>query len=454
MLTGNAKKSLTKKYTTFVRNPSVGTLIDQVPNSDGCGESVARGVTKRIFTNDSETNLHDNYQDTKNYEYLYMQYRYNCMLQLLFSFISIVSSIIDYEAIMYDKTKRTSIISSWVAVASSVLLYLTLIFEYYINNRVVSITTRLPMQYIDNRENRFYLFLYIMIFVVTPLPFFDDYKIPFYNSKYNCDYEVPANGILTLFCMFRLWFIIRYYLVSCRYFKPRSQRICNMNGFNTNLYFALKGMMRTSPFQISGMLYVIVVFYSTYGIRIFESGIDDYSGIVFRNFWNSLWCLIITMTTTGYGDITPSTELGRFLVIISCFCGIILLSLIIVSIANVLGLRGNENSIYIMLERLDTMADKDATARRLVSKYVRLFRKLKKKQKINVNYEREDFAYTLHLFKDKVKELNNSFPAYSGMDNIRDHLHYLEQSTHGLYEKYTDISNLMDKVVERLNIKF
>jgi hypothetical protein len=455
MLPLRAQKSLVKKYSNLMRKQTtIGVVSDQLMNINSRNNSITRGVTKRIFDNESETNIRDNFQDTKIYEYIYIQYRYNCMLQLLFSFISIISAIINYEGTMTKKSQMVIQISSWVAVVSSILLYLSIVVEYYIKNMVVTITTRLPMKYIDNRVNRTYLLLYILIFVVTPLPFFHDYRIPFYNSKYNCYYEIPINGILTLVCMFRMWFLIKCYLVCCRYYKPRAQRICNMNGFNTNLYFASKGMMLTSPFQISGILYGIVLFYSSYGIRIFESGIDDYSGLIFSNIWNCLWCLVITMTTTGYGDITPSTELGRFLVIVSCFCGVILLSLIIVSITNVLNLQGNEHNIYIMLERLDVMADKDATASILVSKYVRLFRKLKKKQRINVNYERDDFAYTMHVFKSKVKELDNSFPAYSGMDNIRDHLVYLEKSSHGLYEKYNDISKLMDKVVEKLNIKF
>jgi hypothetical protein len=309
------------------------------------------------------------------------------------------------------------------------------------------------MKYIDNKWNRLCLGMKIFIFVVTPIPFTYDYKVIFYNSKFNVYYKIPINALLTLLCMFRMWFLIKYYLVCCRYFRPRSQRICNMNGFNTNLYFAIKGVMITKPFQISGILFLIVLFYSSYGIRIFERGIDDYSKLIFANFWNSIWCLIITMTTTGYGDYTPNTELGRFLVIMSCFCGVILLSLVIVSITNVLNLEGNEHSIYIMLERIDMMIDKDITASRLVSKYVNLFKKMRKRERININKEREEFAYTLHEFKDHIKILNNSFPAYSETDNIRDHLKFLEQSSHEIYNKYNDLSILFDKVIEKLNIK-
>jgi hypothetical protein len=459
MFGGRSNKSLRMKSSKVFKsnnsqqsNHSMGHL----PNSESRMEFpiAHQQITQRIFIHESESYIEDNYQKTKHYECLYLQYKFNIGLQCIFSIVSIISSIITYEAIITEKSKFVSIIASSVAVANSCLLYVTIIFEYYIRNRIIGLITKLPMKFIDDATKRFYVFLYIMLFFVTPLPITTESKVSFYNTTYEVYYDIPLNGLLTLLCMFRLWFSIKYYLVSCRYSRPRSERICNINGFNTNLYFALKGMMLTSPFQICGLLFLKLIFFSSYAIRVFESGIDDYSPthLEFSNFWNCLWCLIITMTTVGYGDYVPSTELGRVLVVISSFCGVILLSLVIVSITNVLNLQGNENSIYIMLERLDAMALKDSSARKLVSRYVQLHRKIKKKQRINIREERDEFANFRNEFKNKVKELDNSFPAYTGMDNIKDHLMFLEKSSVGLYEKYSDLSILMDKVVDKLNI--
>ncbi|KAJ1491322.1 hypothetical protein T484DRAFT_1774734 [Baffinella frigidus] len=38
--------------------------------------------------------------------------------------------------------------------------------------------------------------------------------------------------------------------------------------------------------------------------------------------WNSCWFIFITMTTVGYGDITPNTHLGRIIATSACFCGL------------------------------------------------------------------------------------------------------------------------------------
>ena len=41
----------------------------------------------------------------------------------------------------------------------------------------------------------------------------------------------------------------------------------------------------------------------------------------FKNIWNSLWWTIVTMTTVGYGDISPVTNIGQFIAAIIMIMG-------------------------------------------------------------------------------------------------------------------------------------
>jgi len=54
----------------------------------------------------------------------------------------------------------------------------------------------------------------------------------------------------------------------------------------------------------------------------------------FKDLKNSLWWAIVTMTTVGYGDMYPSTGLGRFLAIIIMLSGIILIAIITATISS------------------------------------------------------------------------------------------------------------------------
>ena len=49
----------------------------------------------------------------------------------------------------------------------------------------------------------------------------------------------------------------------------------------------------------------------------------DYSG-KFSTYFNSLWLIIVTVFTVGYGELTPQTDLGRAIAIIAALCGLIL----------------------------------------------------------------------------------------------------------------------------------
>ena len=44
----------------------------------------------------------------------------------------------------------------------------------------------------------------------------------------------------------------------------------------------------------------------------------------FSNYFNCLWLIIVTVFTVGYGDLTPVTEFGRAISVISSLSGLIL----------------------------------------------------------------------------------------------------------------------------------
>jgi hypothetical protein len=45
-----------------------------------------------------------------------------------------------------------------------------------------------------------------------------------------------------------------------------------------------------------------------------------------------MWLIIITMTTVGFGEGYPSTHLGRFIGVMACIIGMLLISLMVVTL--------------------------------------------------------------------------------------------------------------------------
>lgn len=65
-----------------------------------------------------------------------------------------------------------------------------------------------------------------------------------------------------------------------------------------------------------------------------------------------MWNVIITMTTVGYGDYFPMTNLGRIIGIITAFWGVFFVSLFVVALTNTLELEESEDRAFILLNRL------------------------------------------------------------------------------------------------------
>ncbi len=64
-----------------------------------------------------------------------------------------------------------------------------------------------------------------------------------------------------------------------------------------------------------------------------------------KGVWNGLWWAAVTMTTVGYGDISPKTHAGRVLALLWMFASIFFVSALTASIASITTIEGMSRSI-------------------------------------------------------------------------------------------------------------
>jgi hypothetical protein len=81
------------------------------------------------------------------------------------------------------------------------------------------------------------------------------------------------------------------------------------------------------------------------GTRIFERTIK-FNGMNFDSLENSMWCIVVTMMTVGYGDTIPASNLARGVICLSIFWGGIILSLTFVYFGSILKLNSKETSAF------------------------------------------------------------------------------------------------------------
>jgi voltage-gated potassium channel Kch len=126
--------------------------------------------------------------------------------------------------------------------------------------------------------------------------------------------------------------------------------------------FAIKSLLKTIPLSSSMMLLVSNIIIFAYAIRICERPLDRLGpSFYFENYGDSLWMLVLTVTTVGYGDYFPRTELGRLLTLITCLIGLANVSLMVFNITNVLTLSDSEKKVFN--GRFDKSIDSDNYAK-------------------------------------------------------------------------------------------
>ena len=86
-----------------------------------------------------------------------------------------------------------------------------------------------------------------------------------------------------------------------------------------------------------------------FNLRLFERPLSISSGQDFNNLLTSIWNVLITMTTVGYGDFYPKSHAGRVVGVICAFWGVVYVSLFVVSLTNMLEFDSPEKKAFMLL---------------------------------------------------------------------------------------------------------
>jgi len=192
----------------------------------------------------------------------------------------------------------------------------------------------------------------MLMLLVSPYPYLYNYKYTEYLDSYGLMIEYKLNDLLMCFGFVRIYILLRCLLVASKFMNPRSKRVCFMNNCEANLLFSLKAYMKQSPFISINIAITITILLFGYALKVFEGPVSEASHQDFNNLGNSMWCVIVTLATVGYGEFYPKTLLGRLAGLIICFWGTFLVSYFVVTVTNMLTFAPSEEKSYTLLQRL------------------------------------------------------------------------------------------------------
>lgn len=273
-----------------------------------------------------------------------------------------------------------------------------------------------------------YLIVEIVINSITPFPFIYDVNYTESYSDFDTKVKYRVNDIfLLIMCLCRTYLIIRAILTLSNFMDTRSQRVCAMSGTSASFMFSVKSLMKKKPYSV--LLTSLVVSVALFGfvLRIFERPLSAASGQDFNSINNAFWVTLITMTTVGYGDFFPKSNIGRFVGILIAFWGVAFVSLFVVTLTNLLLFENGEEKSFILLQRLKS---KDAL----------------KKEAVNV---------ITAAYRSKVSKREN--PPHGNIKALRNFRGYLlkfqaiSRAIRGNYETETDADRIKRDLGKFLN---
>lgn len=160
----------------------------------------------------------------------------------------------------------------------------------------------------------------------------------------------------------RIYFLIRTVMNYTDFMDAYAKKICSSYGFSTSIFFTIKSRLIIHPEST-----VIIIFFGTilvfsHVVRIFEMPYFRSIGKpMFDSYFDACWFTVVTLTTIGYGDMSPISPPGRFLTMILAFWGALLLSLVVVIVSSVFNL-GEEEKMALRHLRLTKEAAKTITS--------------------------------------------------------------------------------------------
>lgn len=453
---------LARSYSKEINNNSsdINTLvaINAFKESNGADKrrekkNIEMGKINRIlFFEDTLLNEKLNSNVTHNIEFMFQKMVVSSYCQCILTLISLFSFILYYELTIRKYKSNVILATEYISMISSIGLIINIILEYLIENEKYHLIHKLPKSiYSLDFYSIFFLLVKLVIFIFHANPIFHSTICTIFNDRNRIYQEFTLNSIFGAISLFRIWFVFKAYVMTFEYSSSRTFRICQMKNFEVDFYFSIKGVLSKNPIQVYSFLMIIFIFFYSYNLRIFENGLNsEETDTNLDNFIVSVWCVIITMTTVGFGDYYPSSGIGRVIGILSCISGVFLISMLVVTIASSFNLSDFEENIYNIIKKVDLETEKINKAKILLETYVKSLKNIKFKEKTKDEFKPK-FLKSFNDFKKVRQDLEAFNPELNKVDYTLKSLDCLDKRIKKLDIQQDKIVKLLGEISTKLS---
>ncbi|CAD8079098.1 unnamed protein product [Paramecium primaurelia] len=360
----------------------------------------------------------------------------------VFNLIGTGLTVITLELIHYDQEPEARMVILWVIFISNLILM-----------GLVVIRNAAKLKWRESKGDMYSGFnveplaisLEILIIAASPLPFLDDYSFQFANDFVEGEVYYYANELLCLTLAFRVIFFIRTTLLNSYWHSNRTDRVCNLYASQADYMFTIKSLMRNQPFTVNYSAMILLIFVFGYCLRICESPLNriDISSNDFSSYANSMWCVIVTSTTLGYGDYYTRTLLGRIVMSVVCILGNFVVSSMIVIITNESYLSTLENKVVILIDRLSLKKQMQQEAAMIITIFGRIYY-----SKRHLDFSEDEFTELNKKMKKYAMKLKLTTRKYVAARALGSQLEEINSGFNSLKENLKQTSQLQEDLIK------
>jgi hypothetical protein len=187
--------------------------------------------------------------------------------------------------------------------------------------------------------------IFVSLFHPNLICYYLDANISFSHKWFLLNITYEVNSLLLIVTLLRVYIICRFLLVFNEFYSARAARVISIFGKKLSKIFVMRCMLLVKPVRTILTMALISILSISCMIKIVEGPnffTYDHIAVDFSLMVNSIWSTTITMTTVGYGDLPPSTLLGRCIMFLASLVGTILISFMMMSLQNYFKLNENE----------------------------------------------------------------------------------------------------------------
>ncbi|CAF4490112.1 unnamed protein product [Rotaria socialis] len=268
---------------------------------------------------------------------------------------------------------------------------------------------------------------------------------------------------LPMFC--RLYLLARVVLFHSRVIHDTTSRSLGyLNRVSIDFIFVIKYYLEIWPMRSLMIFSSIFFFIGSWSFRAceYQPGENHIS------FQNAMWLCIVTFTTVGYGDFSPSTYCGRSVAALIAFVGLVTSALLIAVLSSKLEFSRSEKYVHEFVLNTELNKANKCAAANIIKCAVGLFR-LKQHGRHSsfehLRMQRKLFTWikTNQRIKQELRNLMDTCvegrEASYNQDRTNtihnetvQHLVFIQEKIDQLEEKLVKIDNTMESIQNLMNI--